>query len=378
MTYKTPKICFVGTDNYPVLNPRMGTAKIGGESVQQTLLAKEFARSGYDVSTVVMDYGQSDGEVFDGVKVFKTFRPQAGLPVLRFVYPRAVSVFKALQRANADVYYQSCASVLTGFIAWHCKKRGGNLVFRVASDTDCIPHQQLMNYWRDRKIYEYGLKRADLVLAQSQKQVELLERHYNLDSTLMNMVVELPDLKADSGKDIDVLWVGNMRPLKRAEIVIDLATKLPQRRVVVIGGSFSQYEDYFREVKRKADAVDNVEFLGAIPYGDIGSYFSRAKAFVNTSETEGFPNTFLQAWINGAPVVSFFDPDDIIKKNGLGYSPASFGDLVSAVDGLLSDDDRRRAMSQKVKTYAYNNHSPHSISNQLIRLLTDSFSRVSP
>ena len=42
-------ICFVNADNYPVLNPAFGEHYIGGESVQQTLLAKAFRDKGYDV-----------------------------------------------------------------------------------------------------------------------------------------------------------------------------------------------------------------------------------------------------------------------------------------------------------------------------------------
>ena len=60
------KICFVGLDNYPVLNPDCGGEYFGGESVQQTLLAKAFADLGYEVSMVVKDHGQAQGEFRQG------------------------------------------------------------------------------------------------------------------------------------------------------------------------------------------------------------------------------------------------------------------------------------------------------------------------
>ena len=46
-TSEYDNICFVNSDNYPVLNPEYGSHYIGGESVQQTLLAREFARQGW-------------------------------------------------------------------------------------------------------------------------------------------------------------------------------------------------------------------------------------------------------------------------------------------------------------------------------------------
>ena len=77
------KICFVGLDNYPVINPDFGDSYIGGESVQQTLLARAFRDRGYDVTMVVKDIGQPlADEVIDGIRLLKTFRQTDGLPIL--------------------------------------------------------------------------------------------------------------------------------------------------------------------------------------------------------------------------------------------------------------------------------------------------------
>ena len=46
-------------------------------------------------------------------------------------------------------------------------------------------------------------------------------------------------------------------------------------------------------------------FHGAVPYRDAGALYSRARVLVNTSDVEGFPNTYLQAWASGTPVVAF-------------------------------------------------------------------------
>ena len=83
-----PSICFVNSDNYPILNPSIGASYTGGESVQQTLLAQAFRDEGWQVSMVCQDYGQPDGELVDGIRVWKTCPPEAGFPIVRFVHPR--------------------------------------------------------------------------------------------------------------------------------------------------------------------------------------------------------------------------------------------------------------------------------------------------
>src|SRR5439155_3386806 len=74
------KVCFVGLGNLPVLAPEYNHHGIGGEQVQQTLLAKALAARGYQVSMVVGDYGQFDGACWHCVTTYKTYRADSGLP----------------------------------------------------------------------------------------------------------------------------------------------------------------------------------------------------------------------------------------------------------------------------------------------------------
>ena len=39
--------------------------------------------------------------------------------------------------------------------------------------------------------------------------------------------------------------------------------------------------------------VPNLTLCGRGPYHEIGDFYDRAKVFVNTSDVEGFPNSFL-------------------------------------------------------------------------------------
>jgi len=186
------KICFVGLDNLPVLAPQYRQHSIGGESVQQTLLGLALARRGHNVSMVVADYGQMDGAEWGAIRVFKAYRPDAGVPVLRFVHPRWTGMWSALARADADLYYTSCAGMHVGLVALFCRRFGKRFVFRAASDTDCDRSRLLVRFARDRWLYGYGLRRADAILVQSGSQAETLSRSYGLVGRVAGMLVEKP------------------------------------------------------------------------------------------------------------------------------------------------------------------------------------------
>ena len=361
MTPTCRSICFVGADNYPVLNPDYRNHYIGGESVQQTLLARAFVDLDYDVSMVVTDLGQRDAEVIDGIRVYKTYRPGAGIPVFRFIHPRFTSLWQALKKADADIYYQSCAGVATGYVAWFCRKYGRKLVFRVAHDTDLIPGQQLIRYWRDKQIYEYGLRHADLIINQSQRQQDLLRENYHLEGPELNMVVQLQEPDEACVRDIDVLWVNNLRPFKRPDLLLELAGKLPGLRIVMIGGPCHGHEDLFEEIRQRAEGISNLEFKGYVPYQEVNDYYARSHVFVNTSDSEGFPNSFLQSWVRGTPVFSFFDPDGIIARERLGGSPDGTGQMALEVSGLIQDPGRLAELSSHVARFALDHYSPKAV-----------------
>ncbi len=366
------KICFVGFDTYPVLNPVKGDLYFGGESVQQWLLAKAFAKQGYEVSMVDWDFGQPDGQQIDGIRIWKTYKKDGGIPVLRAVHPRMTSMVRALKNADADVYYQSCAARFTGLVAKYCQARDRMFIFRVAHDTDCVPGQQLVKYWWDKKIYEYGLRRAHIVATQSDVQKRLLSQHYGLDSVVINMVVQQPE-EYDEGRDrpIDVLWVNNLRPFKRPDRVLELAKRIPECRITMIGGSVHGHEDLYLEVKSSAARLENLEFVGAVPYDQVNDYFLKTKVFINTSESEGFPNSFLQAWIRGVPVVSFFDPDGLIGSHVLGGVPRDIETMSMLVRELLADHDRLTAMSREARSFAVDRYAARSVVGRYVALIQE-------
>ena len=362
------KICIIGLDDYPQLAGDEEIQYVGGESVQHVLLARAWRDLGLDVSIVVEDQGQGRVRMVDGIRAIAAYKREDGIPIVRFAHPRLTGLIGAMREADADVYYQSPSAAATGFTAWYCRRFGKRSLIRIASDLGCIPGKQLIRYWRDRRIYEYGLRHADIVVAQTEHQRTLLQQNYGLQSEVINMIADIPPPPTVK-QDIDVLWVANLRPVKRPEILFELASRSPELKFVVAGGALPGMESYYETMMSEAAKLPNLSVLGAVPYAQVGALFERARLFVNTSSMEGFPNTFLQAWARAVPVVSFFDPDSLIKRLNLGRAVATTEEMSQAIEDLIRHEAQRRAMGQRAREFCVGQFSASQVANRYIELL---------
>jgi hypothetical protein len=61
--------------------------------------------------------------------------------------------------------------------------------------------------------------------------------------------------------------------------------------------------------------MENLDLLGEVPLEEVNAQLAAGHLFVNTSKTEGFPNTFIQAWMRRVPTLSLdVDPDGILRS----------------------------------------------------------------
>lgn len=347
------KICIVGMDSYGMLSGEGDLRYIGGEAVQHVLLARAWRDLGHDVSIIVHDEGQGAKRVIDGITAIAAHTRNGGIPGLRFFHPRASKIVSALSTADADIYYQSPAGVNTGFTAWFTRMMGRQFIFRVASDSDCEKEHPRIRFLRDRMLFDFGLKRADVVAAQTLHQQRMLRDNHGIEAPVINMIVEAPQRAGTPvEKDIDVLWLSNLRALKRPELALELARQLPDMKFTLAGGPMPGGQTYYDDVAAAAARLPNVTMLGAVRYADTGPLIDRAKIFLNTSSIEGFPNTFLQSWIRGVPVVSFFDPDGLVNRLQLGRIARTVDDMREALRGLVDVPVYRENIGRRAREYA--------------------------
>ena len=131
-------VCIIGLKCYDHIAGKSVPRYLGGVETQLSILAKGLAAAGCCVSLITYDHGQPDGETFDGVTVFKSYRPEAGVRLARTLHPRLTGLVGAMRRADADIYLQMGAGIETAQTAIGCRAMfpTRRLVFCLASNCD--------------------------------------------------------------------------------------------------------------------------------------------------------------------------------------------------------------------------------------------------
>jgi glycosyltransferase involved in cell wall biosynthesis len=352
------RVCLVGLQCYDLLARAPHPRHIGGAERQQVFLARGLAANGHKVAFVTFDHGQDDGVWHDGIQVFKAYVRHRGLPGVRFVHPRWTGLAGAMRRAGADIYHQMGGDLQTGQMAAWCRLRGRRFVFSLASDGDCDPAFPLLRTARQRFFYRFGLRYADAAIAQTESQRKQLCAAFGAESTVIRSctpdVVFDPAVIQARARDSRprVLWVGRLAPLKRLEILLDLAAARPAWEFHVVG-SGDPSQEYVQGLESRAKMLSNVSLHRDATDEQLHEAYLRAHVLVCTSSMEGLPTTFLEAWARALPVVSTVDPDGVIAAHRLGAAttPESLAEAIAGVLAQVRDGLPERVRAHYVATH---------------------------
>jgi glycosyltransferase involved in cell wall biosynthesis len=327
------------------------------------------ASRGVEVSFIVGDFGQPDVEIYDGIRVIKSFAPFKGNRKLRFV-PDMDRIRRAMRIADADVYNQRSTSFFTGQISFFANRMNKSFTFSIGIDYNCYPDCQGLLKWPMPFLYRYGIRHADAIIAQTEDQRELLMSNFGRESVLIRNGIPIGETGGESTrpKRPEFLWVGSFRRRKRPELFLELARRIPDADFTLIGGPGDDMT-FYEEISGQAGGIPNLSYEGFIAPDDIEAYYGRAYAFVNTSTLEGFPNTYLHSWRKGLPVFTMeIDPDSIIVRNNLGITAGDIERMTGELIEIAADPKRREIMSRNSLDYVRKNHDIKDKTSEYISL----------
>lgn len=341
----------------------------GGSEIQCGLLADGLVARGHHVTYVAP---HRVGRPVTGP-------PDVGYPVV--VVPQwGRSIAHAVLNARPDVVYWRfnkrglrvaakrihrsgipfvfAVSHVNDLLPWSAKPVGGHRLRAVVA----VPLLRCVSRWQHR-----GLTYAT---AMTTNNVDLLVR---LTAPIRVYVPNgmVTDAAPFSWPRPFCLWVSSLKASKRPEAAVRLAAEIQDLEVdvLMVGGA---QEPGHEAITDGVGLPDNLHYVGVRSLTQINGMFAAARVHVHTCLPEGFPNVFLQAWMQACPSVSLgFDPGGVITSEGLGAdADDDWGAFVSAVRTLLVDDASRDERAARAQSYALREHAVDTMVERIETVFT--------
>jgi glycosyltransferase involved in cell wall biosynthesis len=358
----------------------------GGAERQSWLLARGLTARGHRVlllSTRVMA-DPRQREVVQGVEIGRLLpdgtreqRVKALAAVLRshnadicyvrdfYWFSDSTTATQAVGTAVALNYYSlpQCGGLST-HILLHASKR--------------LSPPSVARWFRDERevarVNQSSAGRADARIVQTREQQDALGGHYGLSSCVIPNMQPITEANNTRPGCADVLWVG--KTFKRPDVFLNLADVWASRGPDVrfaFACRIDQRSLRERSLVSRAARKPNVRVFVNASSDEIEALFASARVYLNTSLWEGFPNTFLEAWAAGTPVLSLsVDPDGVLERQGVGIAcRGNRRKLENELDALVSHPERCEQMGLAARSYVALAHNPETIISEYENLFTE-------
>jgi glycosyltransferase involved in cell wall biosynthesis len=356
-----------------IVVPAHWEARMGGSQYQAKVLI-EYLLKHYDVDIAYLTTHHDPNFKPQGYRIVPFSEPRG---IRRFgLFFDAFRLYNALRKERPHAILQVVACAHTGIAAFYAKLHGCRMIWRVSSDRSVEP--ETAPWWQvhkhiERAFLEYGIRNAQLVLAQSQYQQEALARHMGCTNVrvLRNFHPTAPDCEHRTGGETRIVWIANLKPLKNPGAFVRLARRFDYRndvRFVMVGQALGN-DPWTREQLAEIAATPNVEYLGGRTQEEVNVLLEGSSLLVNTSDYEGFSNTFIQAWMRRVPIASLHvDPDGLLSRGGLGVVSHTEEQLYRQVTALINSPEKRAEIGARARAYALAHHTESNI-EEIARLL---------
>lgn len=196
-----------------------------------------------------------------------------------------------------------------------------------------------------RKFYEWYMKDVCRIVANSEGAKKRVKKFLGRNSIVIYPPIDNTQFKFEEYGDF-WLSVNRLYPEKRLELQIEAFRKLPDEKLLVVGGyaeadNSSQYADNLIK-----DLPENVKLIGNVTEEELIGLYSRCKAFIITSIDEPFGMAPVEAMASGKAVVGMREggclETVIDKSTGLLVKPDVL-EIVNAIKIISAEPSKFKA-----------------------------------
>jgi glycosyltransferase involved in cell wall biosynthesis len=343
---------------------------MGGAEVQATKLAHALKAKGLRVAHIV--YPVPAPRRVDAATPTLVERSDWQGSGARGQLAETGAIWRSLERADAEAYIVRGSGGHVVPAGAFCRARKRRFVFSSSSELDFDFARPDRNR-RMLQIYKASLRLASRLALQTEQQRELAVRSLPESDPVVIPSFAEPAPSADGSGEY-FLWADRLVEYKLPERYLELAEALPEARFRMVACTMSETAPGMAErVEAAARRLPNLELLPPRPRSQLLEEMRNAVAIVKTSRVEGMPNTFLEAWARGVPVLSLnVDPDAKIASNDIGVAAnGSMERLTEAAASLWRDRELRAAMGERARRFIEDVHSPDVVADRWVSLLQE-------
>jgi glycosyltransferase involved in cell wall biosynthesis len=169
----------------------------------------------------------------------------------------------------------------------------------------------------------------------------------------------------------NVLFVGRLHPIKRAEMLLEAASKLRQRNirchVLIAGTGDSAYEQSLHQRARQLGLESHIAFLGFITGAEKLSLYQAVDVAVVPSAHESFGYTAIEALACGTPVVTTRAVNiwpELQSGGGALIVEETTDAFADALTRLHNDRQLRNQMGQRGRDWVFSYLEPTRVIEQ--------------
>lgn len=141
-----------------------------------------------------------------------------------------------------------------------------------------------------------------------------LEKNYGFRATrVIPMAVDISEFGDFSivERDIDIIGVGSLIPLKQWEVFVDVISKLvvilPELKCVLCGDGIDRCK--LKQLIVEKGLIKNIDLCGQLPHNEVLDMMGRSRILLHPSSYEGYAAVFTEALYAGCHCISFVDPE---------------------------------------------------------------------
>lgn len=355
--------------------PSFLTTKVGGAELQFYLLSEKFVKEKWNVTIITgiqSNLSIKFNNIFLNEKITYIYYKYTKIKIFQIF-----SLWNVLRKTKCSFYFQRIHDVSTGVTAIYCKLYMRKMIWFCAHDSDCLYFRSLKDLFKDNSFKELknivkkgfrfmnflikdlmafiGKKLSDLRFTQTYFQKKVLWDKLHLDSIVLRNSYN-SNYNNFIQKENIILWVANMRSFKNPEIFLMLIamSNLTNYKFIMIGEC--KDKKLLKKIIKHEERYPKFRYLGSLSFDLTENWIKKSTILVNTSTTEGFSNTFIQAWLYRTFVISLnCDPDNLIKNKKIGFiGYGNVSDLSRKLEIFAKNYNLRKDFIERAHKFASN------------------------